>query len=82
MRKRQIAPRLTSGEICVGIGHGLPPDVKDGLRLIARHENKSVSWVLEQVIIEYFHLPKPKYRLARGQTKKGSLLQFGRRRAG
>lgn len=60
-KTRQIAPRLWNGHSRVSIGHGLPEDIKEGLRAIARHENQSVSWVLEQVIISYFRLPKPKY---------------------
>lgn len=59
---RIIAPRLWDGSKREGIGHGLPPRVKAGLKAIARQENKSVSWVLENVIIEWFDLPKPKYR--------------------
>lgn len=64
MRKkktRMIAPRLASGEPRVGIGHGLPEDIKEGLRSIARRQNKSLSWVLEEIIIDYFKLPRPEY---------------------
>jgi hypothetical protein len=61
-RPRQIAPRLVSGESRVGIGHGLPPHIKAGIQLIAARERKSLSWVLENVIIEYFGLRRPKYR--------------------
>lgn len=60
-RPRQIAPRLASGEIRESIGHGLPPHIKQGVRMIAARENRSVSWVLEQVIIAYFGLKKPEY---------------------
>jgi hypothetical protein len=58
---KTIAPRLFDGEKREGIGHGLPPAIKQGLKRIARSENKSVSWVLEQIIIEYFGFKKPKY---------------------
>ena len=58
---RIIAPRLADGERRQTIGHGLPPHVKEGIRDIARRENQSVSWVLEQVIIRYFKLDKPEY---------------------
>lgn len=62
MRKtRIIAPRLFSGDRRESIGHGLPPEVKAGLKSIARSENKSVSWVLEEIIIEYFGFKRPKY---------------------
>jgi len=62
MRKtRIIAPRLFSGDKRESIGHGLPPEVKVGLKAIARSENKSVSWVLEEIIIDYFGFKRPKY---------------------
>ena len=63
MKKKSciIAPRLFSGEKRESIGHGLPPEIKAGIRRIATTENKSVSWVLEQVIIDYFGLRRPKY---------------------
>ena len=60
-KSRIIAPRLFSGEKRESIGHGLPPEIKAGIRRIAATENKSVSWVLEQVIIDYFGLRRPKY---------------------
>lgn len=64
MRKikvRTIAPRLANGDSRESIGHGLPPEIKEGLKAIARSENKSVSWVLEQIIIKYFGFRQPKY---------------------
>ena len=61
LKKRIIAPRLLSGERRVGFGHGLPPEIKEGIRRIAALENQSMSWVMEQVIIRYFKLPKPDY---------------------
>ncbi len=57
-KPKQIAPRLVSGE-CTG--GGLPPDIQQGLKDIARAENKSVSWVKEQCIIKFFRLDKPEY---------------------
>ena len=62
MKKRQIAPRLQDGSVRLSNGHCLPESVKEGLKSIARKENKSVSWVLEQVIIDYFGLREPKYK--------------------
>ena len=56
-----IAPRLTGGHVREKMGNGLPPDIKAGLRAIARRENKSMSWVIEEVIIDYFGLRRPKY---------------------
>jgi len=60
---RIIAPRLFNGDVRESIGHGLPPKIKSGLKLIAQKENKSVSWVLEEVIIDYFKFSTPKYKL-------------------
>jgi len=60
-KPRIIAPRLFSGERRESIGHGLPPEIKAGLRKIAASENKSLSWVLEKVIIDYFGMRRPKY---------------------
>lgn len=60
-KPRIIAPRLANGEIRESIGHGLPPSIKKGIKSIAKLENKSVSWVLEKIIIDYFDLPIPKY---------------------
>jgi hypothetical protein len=60
-KKRIIAPRLRSGERRESFGHGLPPAIKAGLRKIAAHENKSMSWVMEEVIIRYFGFKRPEY---------------------
>jgi hypothetical protein len=60
-RRRMIAPRLASGDHRVPFGHGLPPDIKEGLRLIAELENKSMSWVMEEIIIAHFDLERPEY---------------------
>ena len=60
-KHRMIAPRLASGDSRVGFGHGLPYEVKEALRVIARSENKSMSWVMEEVIIQFFHLRSPRY---------------------
>lgn len=62
---RLIAPRLFNGDPREQIGHGLPPAVKEGLRRIAEKENKSVSWVLEEVIIDYFGFRRPRYKLVK-----------------
>jgi hypothetical protein len=59
--KRIIAPRLANGERRESFGHGLPPQIKAGLRLIAKNENKSMSWVMEEVIIKYFRMKTPEY---------------------
>jgi len=60
-KTKTIAPRLANGQIRVSIGHGLPPDIKEGLRYIAIKENKSMSWLLEFIIIQYFEFDEPEY---------------------
>ena len=60
-KPRQIAPRLANGVSRLNWGGRLPPHIKDGLRLIAKDENKSMSWVMEEVVIRYFKLKEPKY---------------------
>jgi hypothetical protein len=67
-RPKTIAPRLADGRCRIPFGHGLPPEIKDGLREIAANEGKSMSWVMEEVIIRYFHLKRPKY-VDRKRTK-------------
>ena len=57
----RIAPRLLNGNARVGFGSRLPEEIKNGLRRIAHKENRSMSWVIEEVIVDYFNLPKPKY---------------------
>jgi predicted transcriptional regulator len=66
---KMIAPRLYSGIPRNSIGHCLPPDIKEGLKAIARKENQSISWVLEQVIIEYFDLRRPRYVERKGNGR-------------
>jgi len=61
--KKQIAPRLMDKECRENYTGGLPPLVKEGLYAIARKEKKSVSWVLETLIIDYFGLRRPAYKL-------------------
>jgi hypothetical protein len=69
-RPRMIAPRLASGDRRENFGHGLPPSIKEGLRKIARRENKSMSWVMEEVIIRYFHLRTPEYVERKADVEK------------
>lgn len=61
--RKQIAPRLLDKECRENYTGGLPPEVKEGLYAIARKEKKSVSWVLEQLIIDYFGLKRPAYKI-------------------
>lgn len=89
-RARIIAPRLLSGDKRESIGHGLPPEIKQGLRAIARSENKSVSWVLEQIIIEYFGFNEPQYIIRKNKETNQNdqthtrprIISHGNRRTG
>lgn len=60
-KSRMIAPRLANGEKRESFGSRLPSPIKAGLRLIAEHEGKSMSWVMEEVIIRHFRMRSPKY---------------------
>ena len=65
---KKIAPKLLNGDPRVHLYGRLPDAVKEGLRRIARKENKSMSWVIEEVIIDYFSLPVPNY--SKGNPKR------------
>jgi len=60
--KKHIAPRLASGKSREAWGGRLPEAIKYGLYQIARREGKSVSWVVEEVIIQFFGLKQPAYK--------------------
>jgi hypothetical protein len=64
-KTRQISPRLFNGDSRENIGHRLPYEIKQGLKAIAAKENKSVGWVLEEVVIDYFGFRKPKYKISK-----------------
>lgn len=60
-RPRRIAPRLRSGDSRDPIGHGLPPHIKQALKMIAASRNESLSWMLEKAIVDYFRQRQPDY---------------------
>jgi hypothetical protein len=59
--KRTIAPRLQSKEVRDNIGHCLVPEIKEALKIIAQTDRKSVSYLLELAIVDYFGLKRPRY---------------------
>lgn len=61
-KKKEIAPKLANGDWRVDVHTRLPDPVKYGLKVIAKEENRSVSWVMERVIIKYFGIKEPKYK--------------------
>jgi len=70
--KKRIAPRLASGDKRNPIAHGLPPHVKQGLAMRAYKERTSVSWMLEQIIIDAFKFEEPDYIEPKTQLRLAS----------
>jgi hypothetical protein len=71
--KKEIAPRLKSGDRREAFGHGLPPEIKEGLRRIAWEERESVSWVVEKIIVDWIghardDIRTPEYKERKGMT--------------
>ncbi len=58
---RHIAPKLASGISRVPNVGALPPHIRRGLQMIAIARGESVSWVMEQIIYEYFGFRVPSY---------------------
>lgn len=74
-KHRQIAPRLANGDSREVNVHRLPGYVKEGLKGIAKMENKSLSWVLEEVVIRYFHLRRPVYKRKKNPNRVLKLVR-------
>jgi len=68
--KRKYAARLLSKESRNRITQQLPPDVLDIVQTIARGEKKSVSWIVEQIIVDYLNLDKYMYKEPRSRNGK------------
>jgi predicted transcriptional regulator len=63
-KTRTYAPSLVSGRLRYkNAWLRLAPSIKAGLKEIARNENQTMNWVIEQVLIDYFHLEEPKYKV-------------------
>lgn len=58
---RRIAPRLASGDCRDKAAISLPPHIKRGLMMRAYAANQSLSWALEQHIIEAYGFREPEY---------------------
>src|SRR5215510_11305101 len=65
---RRIAPRLASGESRVPAGNGLPPIVKFALRSIADSERRSMSYVVEEILIDWCRHDRRLAKLLRGDA--------------
>ena len=59
--KRHIAPRLASGKSRENWGGRLPEPVKYALYMRAKREGKSVSWLMEEIVIQHYDLERPDY---------------------
>lgn len=57
----RIAPRLHNKESRVNYGGRLPSEIKEYIRWYAKKHDCSMSWVMEQLIIDYFELIAPRY---------------------
>ncbi len=78
-KTRRIAPLLADGTSRVKDYGRLPEAVKEGLRAIAAAEGKSMSWVKEEIIIDWFDLPKPQYKnFNREQDRRAARGKRGR----
>lgn len=60
---REYAPSLERGYRKLNVWLRLAPSIRHGLSEIARNDNESINWVIEQVLIDYFHLEEPKYKV-------------------
>jgi hypothetical protein len=69
-RPRAIAPRLATGEKREHQSHGLPPWIKDALREAARVDNVSVSWIEEQIVVEWLEATGRRFRRPRYLPRK------------
>lgn len=71
-KTKQIAPRLVD-DFRDPVWMSMPSEYKEGLRAIAKMENKSVSWVVQEIMVDFCHtklrIPLPRY-LVRGKTTK------------
>jgi hypothetical protein len=67
-RHRRIAPRLTSGERRIASGNALPPVLKFALRVIAEQENRSLSWVIEEILLMWARDDKRLHALLGGHA--------------
>ena len=61
-KKRQIAPRLASGERRVSASISLPPDHKRAVMMIAYSQGISFSYAQEQLFTRIYKLPTPEYK--------------------
>lgn len=62
-KPRRIAPRLANGGSRDNYAGRLPPHVKRGLQMKAAAEGRSVSWLLEEAMIDHFGLKRPEYAI-------------------
>jgi len=49
----RIAPRLSSGDRRIPGYSGLPPELRYEIERVARRKKCSISWVIEQIILDW-----------------------------
>ena len=73
---RRIAPRLASGEKRVPAGNGLPPIVKFALRQMADAEHRSMSYIVEEILVDW-----ARHHRELGKLLKGDAVAYVARKA-
>jgi hypothetical protein len=68
---KQIAPRLADGGWRERMYSALPAAAKESVRAIARHENKSMSWVIEEIVYDVFKLRRPWFVTRSKKARRG-----------
>jgi len=76
--KIQRAPRLRDGRR-EPHGKGWVPALWNGLKAIAEREEKSISWVQEEVMMDYFGLRHSAYYKAKARKAKLLLVRGAKR---
>ena len=73
----KIAPRLYNKQTRENVYSRLPPEIKYGIRVIAKSENESISWVMEQCVLRYFGFKRPRYVGEKvKKVKKNNVVKF------
>ncbi len=79
-RTKEIAPRLANGDMREDVWLSLPEAYKEGWRKIAQSEGKSVSWCIQQILIDFCHgrlriaLPRYVKRKVKAAPRKGARI--------
>lgn len=58
---KKYAPRLMSRKVRARSSSRLPSEIKEYIHWYAKKNGCSMSWVMEQMVIDYFDLVVPRY---------------------